>query len=462
MKTTLIGDRAFYARAFSLMIPVTIQNVVTSFVSLLDSLMVGQVGTDAMGAVAIANQLIMVFNILLFGANAGAGIFSPQFVGAGDHKGVRHTFRFRMYVCTGIAMACALMFTIFGTQLSQLYLQGEGDPAQAQRTLELSVSYLRIMAIGLIPFAATSAYAGTLRETGETKVPMIASVTAVFTNLVFNYILIFGNFGAPAMGVVGAAVATVISRFVELGIVAGWTHWKRERNVFIQGVYSSLYIPGELLKRILIKALPLLLNEILFSISTAFINQSYTTCGLDVLPAMNIVNTLNNLVTVAYRGVATALAVMLGQEIGAGKSKQEIMNTNWKLLTMVAVLATGCGLVMAALSGVFPLMYNTTEQVRSLATKLTLIIAAFMPFNAYSMVIYFTIRSGGKVFTTVFYDSISLWLFAVPPVFLLTQFADVGIIPLFIAGNVVHLCKTVMGTLLVRRGNWVRNLVKEK
>jgi Na+-driven multidrug efflux pump len=116
---------------------------------------------------------------------------------------------------------------------------------------------------------------------------------------------------------------------------------------------------------------------------------------------------------------------------------------------------------MAALSGVFPLMYNTTEQVRSLATKLTLIIAAFMPFNAYSMVIYFTIRSGGKVFTTVFYDSISLWLFAVPPVFLLSRLTNIGIIPLFFVGHIIDIVKTVLGVYLLRKGDWIRNLVRK-
>jgi len=461
MKTRLIGDKAFYQRAFSLMIPVMVQNVVTSFVSLLDSLMVGQVGTEAMGAVTIANQLIMIFNMLIFGANAGAGIFSPQFVGAKDHEGVRYTFRFRIYICTVISAVFAAAFLLLGEELSRLYLKGEGDPAQAAKTLELSITYLGVMAIGLIPFAASSAYAGTLRETGQTRVPMIASVSAVLTNLVFNYILIFGHFGAPAMGVFGAAVATVISRFVELGIVAGWTHWNRRKLVFIQGVYRSLYIPGDLLKRILIKALPLLMNEVLFSTATAFINQSYTTCGLDVLPAMNIVSTLTNLVAIGYRGVATAASIMLGQEIGAGKSKQEVMNTNWQLLTMVAALATGCGVVMAALSGVFPLAYNTTQEVRTLASQLTLIMALFMPFNAYSMVIYFSIRSGGKVFTTMFYDSVSLWIFGGLLVFLLTEFTNVGIVPLYFAGHLVHFCKAVLGTLLVRKGDWVRNLVKK-
>ena len=461
MLKRFIGDRAFYSRVFSLTIPMMVQTLVTSFVSLLDNLMVGQVGTEAMSAVSLCNQLIMIFNMLMFGANAGAGIFSAQFVGAKDHEGVRYAFRYRFYICSALAAICAALFFLFGKELAGLYLQGEGDPAEAARTLEYAVTYLAIMAIGLIPFAASSAYAGTLRESGQTRVPMVASVTAVFTNLIFNYILIFGHFGAPALGVFGAAVATVISRFVELGIVAVWTHLHSRQYPFIQGVFRSLYIPGDLLKRIAVKSMPLLLNEVLYSSSTAIMNQSYTLCGLAVLPAMSMVTTLSGLINVTNSGMASATAIILGQEIGTGKSKQEVMDTNWRLLFMTIALSTCGACLMACLSGVFPLLYNTTGEVRTLATRMMLIMALFIPARAYGVVVYFTIRSGGKVFTTVFYDSVTIWIFGVPLVYFLSRYTDISILPLYFCGHIVDACKVVIGTQLVRKGNWVRNLIKK-
>lgn len=461
MRKGLIGDKAFYKRVYAIMLPLMVQTMVTSFVSMLDSIMVGQVSTEAMSAVSIANQLITLYSFMIFGANAGAGIFSPQFVGAGDHEGVRYTFRFKMYISLGISLAAAALFLFCGGPLARLYLQGDGDPASAQLTLELAVQYLAIMAIGLFPFAASGAYSSTLRETGQTVVPMVASVCAVFSNLIGNYVLIFGKFGAPAMGVAGAAVATVLSRFVELGIMVGWTHLNLRKNEFAKGVYRSLYIPKKLLGQIAGKGLPLLFNEVLFSTATAVINQGYTTCSLSVLAAMSIVSTIQGLAQVAYAGIGSATGIILGQEIGAGKEKKDIMATNVKLHAMAMMLAAGAGSLMAAFSGVFPLLYNTTDEVRSLAATLILVESLSMPFGAFCMAAYFCIRSGGKVFTTVLYDGGSKWLFGASIVFILSRFTSITIVPLYMVGQLMYpLCKGIMGVLLMRKGTWIRNLIK--
>ena len=219
-----IGDRAFYRRVLGVAIPIIIQNGITNFVSMLDNIMVGQVGTVPMSGVAIVNQLLFVFNLCVFGAASGAGIFTAQFFGSQDQEGVRHTFRFKIMVGLLLGAAGIGIFLTAGPPLINLYLTGEGSAKDAALTLAYGLRYLRVMLFGLLPFALSNAYASTLRESGQTVVPMLAGVAAVLVNLVFNYILIFGKFGAPALGVVGAAAATVISRYVELAIVAGWTH----------------------------------------------------------------------------------------------------------------------------------------------------------------------------------------------------------------------------------------------
>ena len=324
------------------------------------------------------------------------------------------------------------------------------------------MTYLAIMAVGLLPFAASGAYASTLRETGQTVLPMVASICAVFTNLIGNYVLIFGHFGAPALGAAGAALATTLSRFVELGVMVFWTHLNLHKNEFARGAYRSFYIPKQLLLQISAKGLPLLCNEFLFSSATAVINQGYTTCGLDVLAAMTITTTVQGLALVAYAGIGSATGIILGQEIGAGKEKAEVMATNVKLHAMAMALAAAAGVVLAALSGIFPLLYNTTDEVRSLATKLILVEAVSMPFGAFGMAAYFCIRSGGKVFTTVLYDGGSKWLFGAALVFLLSRFTSIAIVPLYIIGQLVYnLSRDVVAVLLMRKGDWIHNLVKQ-
>ena len=272
-----IGDRAFYRRVLSFIIPILIQNGITNLVSLLDNIMVGTVGSLPMSGVSITNQLLFVFNLSIFGANAGAGIFCAQFHGSGDVDKVRQAFRFKVLsnlLLTAVGMG---IFLTLKTPLINLYLQGEGSPADAAATLGYSLDYLHVMLWGMLPFALTNVYASTLRETGKTFVPMLAGIIAVFVNLILNYVLIFGHLGAPAMGVQGAAVATVISRFVELAIVVLWTHLHSAENAYIRGVFRSFHISGQLVGNILRKGTPLLINEFMWGSGTAMLMQCYST-----------------------------------------------------------------------------------------------------------------------------------------------------------------------------------------
>ena len=217
---SLIGDRAFYRRLFAVMTPVLIQNVITNFVSLLDNIMVGQIGTEPMSGVAIANQLVFVFNLCIFGGTAGAGIFTAQFYGKGDMKGVRDTFRMKLIIAVITVLAALGIFITMGEQLISLFLHEGEDGLDLAATLQYGKDYMEIILWQMLPFALLQVYAITLRETGETMLPMKAGVIAVLVNLVFNYILIFGKFGFPAMGVVGAAIATLIARVEEMLIVS--------------------------------------------------------------------------------------------------------------------------------------------------------------------------------------------------------------------------------------------------
>ncbi len=222
-----IGDRAFYRRLLAVMAPILLQNVITNFVSLLDNVMVGQVGTEPMSGVAIVNQLLFIFNLCIFGGLAGPGIFTAQFYGKGDDKGIRDTLRIKLFIAMASVAVFLALFLACGEELISLFLhQGEEDLDLAA-TLGHGMDYLHVMLWQMIPFAVTQMYAGTLRSTGETVVPMAAGVAAVLVNVCFNYILIFGKFGFPALGVVGAAAATVMARCVECLIVVLWTHLHR-------------------------------------------------------------------------------------------------------------------------------------------------------------------------------------------------------------------------------------------
>jgi len=455
-----IGDKAFYRRCLMVAVPIIIQNGITNFVSLLDNIMVGQVGTVPMSGVSIVNGLLFVFNLCVFGASSGAGIFTAQFHGSGDHEGVRHTFRFKFLICLAISAIGAAIFLLGGRGLIGLYLTGEGDAQTAAGALQYGLDYLSVMVWGFLPFALCNAYSSTLRESGETMVPMLGGITAVLVNLCLNYVLIFGHFGAPQMGVRGAALATVISRFVELSIVAGWTHLHADRHPFITNVFRSLYIPGSLFKGIAIKGMPLLLNEFLWASGMAFMNQCYSTCGLDVVPAMNISSTLFNLGSVAFLSMGNAVGIIMGQMLGAGKTESVVRDTNRKLIAVSILCGTVFGGLMAAVSGLFPMLYNTTDQVRQLATWLICISAAMMPLNSYTNAAYFTLRSGGQTLVTFLFDSCFVWTCCVPLAFCLSRFTGIGIIVLYAICQGTDLVKCFIGAFMIRQGKWIQNLTK--
>ena len=453
-----IGNRAFYRRVFSVAVPIIVQNGITNFVSMLDNIMVGQVGTMPMSGVSIVNGLIFVFNLCIFGASSGAGIFTAQFYGSHDDEGVRHTFRFKMLICTAISAIGIALFLLAGRFLIGLYLTGEGDPAEAAEVLRYGLQYLHVMVWGFLPFALSNAYSSTLKESGNTFVPMIAGIIATLVNLAGNYILIFGHFGAPAMGVQGAALATVISRFVELAVVAGWTHRNTERNPFIVGAYRSFYLPGGLVKSIVIKGMPLLVNEALWSSGMAILNQCYSTCGLAVVPAQNISSTLFQLSSVVFLSLGNAVGIIMGQMLGAGSQEAEVRDTNTKLLALSVASGVVFGGLMASISGLFPRIYNTTEEVQTLAMWLICINAVMMPFNSYTNATYFTLRSGGQTMITFLFDSCFVWVVCIPLAFCLSRFTDLPIIPLFAICQSTDLAKCVIGAWMIRQGKWIQNL----
>ena len=453
-----IGDRAFYRKLFGIVLPMLVQNVITNFVSLLDNIMVGQVGTEPMSGVAIVNQLLFVFNLCIFGGLAGAGIMTAQYYGHGDHRGVADSFRAKLYIAAGSALLFLGVFHFYGETLIRQFIHEGGEALDLAATLRHAKAYLRIMLIQIPPFALQMAYASTLRETGETLLPMRAGLIAVLVNLVLNYILIFGKLGAPVLGVEGAAIATVIARFVECGIIVVWTHRHRERNLFLATAYSRWGIPVQLLKKILVMGLPLLINELLWSSGQTFLNQCYSLRGLEVVSAVNITSTVSNLFFCAFISMGNATAIIVGQLLGAGELERAV-DEDTKLIAASVVLCAAAGLVLAALSPLVPRIYNTTDTVRSLASQLLLVVAANMPLHAFSNACYFTIRSGGKVMVTLIFDSFFLWLLVLPLAFVLSRLTAMPILPMYIVLTLADQSKCILGYYLVKKRAWVRNLV---
>ena len=457
-RCSLIGDRAFYRRLLSVMLPILVQNVITNFVSLLDNLMVGQVGTEPMSGVAIVNQLLFVFNLCVFGGLAGPGIFTAQFYGRGDREGVRDSFRAKLWVALGTVLVFGALLLAFGDGLIGLFLHEGSEGLSLEATLGYGRGYLRVMLLQMPLFALVQVYAGTLRETGETLLPMKAGIAAVLVNLVFNYLLIFGKLGLPALGVTGAAIATVISRVVECAVVVGWTHRHREKASYIADAWRSLRVPAALARKMAVMDLPLLVNEALWSAGMTALNQCYSLRGLEAVSATNISATVFNLFLCFCLSIGSAVAIMIGQLLGAGETERAV-DEERKLAAFAVALCVVVGGVMALVAPLIPELYNTTGAVKALASRLLLVNAALLPFIAYTNVCYFTLRSGGSTLIVFLFDSAYIWVCCVSLAFMLSRYTALPLLEMYIAVQSLELVKCAVGFFLVRSRKWVNNLV---
>lgn len=459
MNRYLNESMPYYKRMLRISVPIMIQNGVTNFVSMLDNIMVGQVGTLEMTGVSIVNQLLFVFNLCIFGAMSGAGIFTAQFYGKKDNSGVKNTVQFKIATALIFTVLGTGVFLILGDSLISAYIQEGSDPAEAAAVHEFAKSYLSVMLLSALPFAIAQAYASSLRETKDRIIPLIATLVAVAVNLALNYTLIFGHFGAPALGIKGAAIATVVARFAECIILIVWSHTHTEKYPFMKKLFRSSTITLTQIKKISSVSLPLVINEALWAAGVAFLNQCYSMRGLSVVAAINIVSTLSNVFNVSFIAFGSSIGIILSQLLGAGK-KEEAKKASMRMIWFAVFTIILVALAMSAFSGLFPKIYKTEYYVRNLSTVLILIMAAFMPVQSFLNACYFSLRSGGKTLITFIFDSGFMWGVVIPVAFCLSRFTDVDIIPLYVTVQAIEIIKCIIGYIFIKKGKWLNTVVE--
>ncbi len=437
------------------------QNGISNVVNMLDNLMVGRIGTEQLSGVSIVNDLMFVYQLCLFGAVSGAGIFTAQYYGQRNDEGIRDTFRIKIMICGIIMLAGLLVFGFYDRTLISYYLHEGSKSGDLAATLGYGHMYMVIMLAGLLPQAAEFVYSSTLRETGETVVPMRASFAAVFINLILNYILIYGKLGFPAFGVAGAAAATSVSRVVQAAIVICWTHRHAAIKPFITGAYSTLKVAGSLFRKVCVTGLPLVINESLWSTGIVLQKQSYSTRGLAVVAGLNINSTFFNVFSICFVAFGDAVAIMVGQLLGAGKM-EEAKDTGIKINVFVTISCLVMGAVLFAVSPLLPQFYNTTAEVRELATDFLRVTGIMMPLFGLCHSLYFTIRAGGKTFLTFLFDSAFLMVVGVPLAFVLTRYTSIDIVWIYAICEGTALIKVMIGFWISSTGIWMQNIVSEE
>ncbi len=457
---TWFGNREFYKMVMAIALPLVIQQFISTFVSLLDNIMVGQVGTLAMSAVSISNQLLMVVTLAMIGSVNAAGIFSAQYYGKKDIKGMQACLRFKIYIAVFFALLGILIFSLFGQNLVNLYMnESANDINSINQTMHYALDYIDIMLFGIVPFAISTALGSSMRDTGKTIIVMVGSLCGVFVNFCLNYCLIFGHFGFPQLGVEGAAVATVISRFVEMSVIIfGTIHHKKDYYPYVEGLFHEIHVPVELVKKIARKGTPLIFNEIFWSIGLAAISQRYSTRGLDAIAAININDTVSNLFAMSSMSLGIAVSILVGQRLGAGKI-EEAKDIDRKMLTFSIMVSVVFTIILYSASPYLPLIYRTDANVQDLACTLLRITSLTLPLSAICNTCYYTLRAGGKTVLTFLFDCGYVCIVSYITASVLVVFTNLPIAYIYFIVRMMDILKAVIGLVLLHKGVWIHNLV---
>lgn len=448
----MFRDSRFLRKALIIACPVALQGMLNTLVNLVDTLMIGTLGATAIAAVGLANKVFFVFNLLIFGVVSGAGVLAAQFWGSGDVKNIRKVLGLSILM----ALGGAVLFVVPATMCPGLVMR---IFTTSQSSIELGTRYLRIAAFTYPFLALTSVYVAMLRAVNKVVFPVISSCIAIILNIVLNYVLIFGKLGVPAMGVAGAAVATLMARVLEICLVIAYVYGKK---LPLACRLSELFgWSRKFVNQFLVTASPVIANEFMWGLGTTLYSLAYGRMGDEAVAAITIASTIQDLVVVLFQGLSAATAVILGNELGAGKLKRaEKYATQFFILQFMVTLAAA--VVVVAIRWPIISLYNITPEVANNVNLCILVFAAYMPSKMFNYInIVGVLRSGGDTNLCLFLDTTGVWCFGVPLAFLGALVWRLPIYMVYALVMVEEIYKTIAGYVRYRQKRWLKNLAAE-
>lgn len=453
IKEKFFGDKKFYMTILAVALPLMFQQLVTSSVNLVDNLMVGELGDFSLSGVAAVNKYYMIAFYGINGIMGAATVFIAQFYGAKNEEKMKESFR--VSILCGLVVA--IPFTLIGAIAPQFVVSFFNKEAMI---VSEGAAYLAIVGFGFIPLAISLAIAGSMRAVGDTKTPLIASVTAVLTNVVFNYLLIFGHYGFPQLGVAGAAIATLMARVVESIMLVMMLAIRQ--YPFKTKLQELTKFSKHLLVSILKKGAPLALNEVLWASGMAMLFMFYSTRGSIVMAGHSIAGTTSDLFFTLFGGMAVATTVLVSQPLGANKLEEAKSNA-YRLLTFSIFLALIFAVLLFSASFIVPNFYqNVSPESRVIASNFLKIMACFFFIYMANTECYFILRAGGDMKSTLFMDSGYMWCVNLPVVACITYLTNWPIYYIYIAGQLTDIVKLAIAFKMLKKEKWLKNLTHQE
>lgn len=454
----LFGSRKFYGRALALAVPIMLQQLIQSLVSLIDNFMVSGLGDIPMSGVNVAGQVLFVFMVYINAICMSGGIFMTQFFGAGDAGGMKQAFRFKLVMGFAAFIPFLLVCLVFPREVLSLMLIGN---TEAEPILDEAVKYINIMFFMGIPMTFSMCIASSLRDMGEVKIPLVVTVAATITNTLFNWLLIYGNLGFPALGVQGAALATVIARILEFIIFI--VIYIKKKPDFAVKLTKLIRIDGKLFVSILKKGSLVLFCEMVWIMSETITTAIYNgRGGADVVSGMSSSFAIANLFFVAFGGIYSATGVILGRTLGAGDLEQARREKTW-LLSGSAVFGVIMMLFGFLTTLLIPVVFGRlSESAIAICRDMVILMSFFMPVWVYLNAQQAVARAGGDTAMGAYTDSAITIVIMLPMLFIIGLLTDTSPVMLYLYVKLLDVAKIIVFHIWLKKERWLKNLaVKE-
>jgi putative MATE family efflux protein len=447
----LFRDKLFYKNLFTVAVPIMLQNLVSSFVNIVDTVMIGRLGTVEIAAVGLGNQVFFFFNIILFGICSGGAIFIAQFWGKQDIQGIRKNTGLCLILNTMVALIFTTLILSMPEKIIGIYSR---DPA----VIEAGTGYLRTLAPSFIPFGISFVFVITLRSVEKVRLAMVTTVIALSINVIMNYFLIFGAGSIPAMGVSGAALATVIARFSEMIIIVTVSYVKGYAPA--GNIRELMGFTSSFTARFFRIVMPVIINETLWSLGVTMQNVIFARTNTNAIAAYNITSTFSQLTWVVFMGLGNGVAVLIGKKIGEGEEKTARDYAN-RITIFMPLLGACAAIVLIPLSKLIPLIFNVNPQVFSFIAFMFIILCCTYPFRAFNMGMVVGIcRAGGDTIFCAIYDLIVMWLITLPAAAVASFVFHVPVWLLYLIVSCEDVLKMLLGLWRLKSGRWLHNVTE--
>ncbi|MDR0878885.1 MAG: MATE family efflux transporter [Treponema sp.] len=446
----LFNDKNFYRNLFAVSLPIMLQNLINSFVNILDTVMIGRLGTVEIAAVGLGNNVFFFYSMILFGIGSGAAIFTAQYWGRQDIPGIRKNTGFCLLLNLSGALVFTLLCLFFPENIMRIYSR---DPA----VIAAGAVYLRILTGSFIPFAISQVFILTLRSVEKVRLAMVTTFIALSINAVLNYCFIFGVGPFPAMGIAGAALATVISRIAEMIVLLAVSYAKKYPPA--GGFRELMAFNSPFVSRFIKIVLPVVINEFVWALGVSLTNIIFARTHTDAVAAYNITNTVSQLTWVLFIGLGNGVAVLIGKKIGEGDEKTARDYAS-RIVRFAPIVATGAIFILVPLSALFPFIFNVNEQVLVAARIMIIILGISYPFRAFNMTMVVGVcRAGGDTIFCTFYDVGFMWLIALPLAASAAYFFHAPFWAIYVCMSLDDLFKMFLGLWRYRSGKWLHNVI---